>query len=306
VLSSASGGTYFMGAFAEKRKASGQAVVRVSPRATHTIFERSWQENSAWHLQRSGRDQATLEKCATSGNHSHFVAIAGPVRGFDLSMVPVVPRSSSEAASGESKTAVRSADDDQRFTGSPIDKDPEAPKRKEAPVREQKKDTPTPAKKRAGVESFWTRWTAPSELSPTAPKLRLDFQAKFKDDATHDPALAEFRQFAFHKIKVTSGPSADKYKPDDTSPLHDDHYSRADDKANHDIHDVYFLSNDNPGPNELDKDDVIRYSFTADQRIIDISDNSVIKKLGPHTAGITGKHPRKTFGVPEMLSFGKV
>jgi hypothetical protein len=69
---------------------------------------------------------------------------------------------------------------------------------------------------------------------------------------------------------------------------------------------VDFVSNDNPGTavsTPIDKDDVVDYSFTAEQMILDTSaGNKEIKKLGPHTGTITGKHPRTFGGVPATLS----
>src|SRR5437870_3650632 len=91
-----------------------------------------------------------------------------------------------------------------------------------------------PAKaKKAGVDSFEVKWaknaSATLAASPTAPRLRLDYTAKFKKDADHDPALAEFRQSVMTKWEVTDGPR--KGQKGDTSPMHDDNYSRADDSA---------------------------------------------------------------------------
>jgi hypothetical protein len=132
-------------------------------------------------------------------------------------------------------------------------------------------------------------------------KLRLDYNAKFKKDDDHDPALAEFRQNAMTKWEITDGPH--KGAKGDTSPLHDDNYSRADDLGGHTINDQLFYSNDNPGWNTwIDKDDVLDYAFTAEQMIIDKSDgNKVIEKRGPHTATITGKDARVYGNVPKKL-----
>jgi hypothetical protein len=108
---------------------------------------------------------------------------------------------------------------------------------------------------------------------------------KRKDD-DHDPALAEFRQNVMTKWEITSGPNAGATT--DTSPMHDDHYSRADD--------------DNPGVAPLHKDDVLDYSFTAEQMIIDTSNgNSVVARRGPHTATIKGKDVRTYANVPKKL-----
>lgn len=158
-------------------------------------------------------------------------------------------------------------------------------------------------KKKAGVDSFVVKWSKNANSSPTTAKLRLDYSAKFKKDDTHDPANAEFRQNAFHTFEVTDGPH--KGQKHSNPPLHDDNYSRADDTGGNGIGDVDFVSNDNPGPvaDALDKDDVIDYSFTAEQMIIDTGDsNKVVAKRGPHTATIKGKDPRAFDQVPKTLS----
>lgn len=168
------------------------------------------------------------------------------------------------------------------------------------------KDAGAPAgapKKKAGVDSFVVKWTKNTDSGPKTAKLRLDYSAKFTKDDTHDPALAEFRQNAYHTFEVTAGPH--KGQKHNNPPLHDDNYSRADDTAGNTINDVNFVSNDNPGPvkDSLDKDDVIDYSFTAEQMIIDTGDgNKVIAKRGPHTATIKGKDPRTFNDVPITLA----
>jgi hypothetical protein len=128
-----------------------------------------------------------------------------------------------------------------------------------------------------------------------------DYHAKFKKDDDHDPALAEFRQNAMTKWEITDGPH--KGAKGDTSPLHDDNYSRADDLQGHAINDQLFYSNDNPGwSSGIDKDDVLDYALTAEQMIIDTSDgNKVIEKRGPHTATIKGKDARVYGNVPKKL-----
>lgn len=158
-----------------------------------------------------------------------------------------------------------------------------------------------PKKKRAGVEIFTVEWAKHASAGPTAAKLRLDYNAKFKKDDDHDPALAEFRQNAMTTWQITEGPH--KGAKGDTSPLHDDHYSRADDLKGHTIHDQLFYSNDNPGWSSwIDKDDVLDYSFTAEQMIIDTSDgNKVLEKRGPHTATIKGKDERVYGNLPKKL-----
>jgi hypothetical protein len=159
-------------------------------------------------------------------------------------------------------------------------------------------------KKPVGVDSFKVNWTQSNILTgPEFGRLRLEYFAQFTKDATHDPAFAEFRQNAFHTLEVTAGPH--KGWKDSNAPLHDDNYSRADAKR---ASDVSFESNDNPGigskKKPLDKDDVIDYSFTAEQMIIDTGrDDKVIAKLGPHTATIKGRYPRTFDGVPVTLTY---
>jgi hypothetical protein len=168
------------------------------------------------------------------------------------------------------------------------------------------KDAGAPAgvpKQKAGVDAFVVKWTKNPSSGPKTAKLRLDYSVKFTKDATHDPAVAEFRQNAFHTYIVTDGPH--KGQKHNNPPLHDDNYSRADDTAGNRINDVNFVSNDNPGAvaDSLDKDDVIDYSFTAEQMIIDTGDgNTVIARRGPHTATIKGKDPRTYDSVPVTLS----
>ncbi len=163
-----------------------------------------------------------------------------------------------------------------------------------------KTDAGAPVKKAAGVDSFTVKWTKNSLSSSTAAMLRLDYAVKFSKDATHDPAVAEFRQNAFHVIEITAGPK--KGFKHDNSPLHDDNYSRADDDSGNPLSDVNFTSNDNPGAKPINKDDVIDYTFTAEQMVIDTSDgNKVVAKRGPHTGTIKGKDPRTFGGVPATL-----
>jgi hypothetical protein len=161
---------------------------------------------------------------------------------------------------------------------------------------------PPPKAKTAGVKSFVVKWKKSASAGPTNAALRLDYTAEFLKDADHDPALAEFRQSVMTKYEITAGPH--KGETADTSPMHNDNYSRADDTSGHALADVDFVSNDNPGiATVLDKDDVIDYSFTAEDTIIDTSKaNAVIARRGPQTGTITGKHPRTYGGVPTTLS----
>jgi hypothetical protein len=170
-----------------------------------------------------------------------------------------------------------------------------------APAPAAPAPAPAAPAKKAGIGTFKVTWKKEPTSSATKEQFRIDFNATFKKDSTYDPALAEFRQNAFHTLEVTAGPH--KGVKEDNSPIHDDHYSRADDVNSNPISSTRFDGYDNPGTKAgtLDKDDVINYSFTAEQMIIDTSTNTVLETKGPHTATITGKHPRKYDGVPVTL-----
>ncbi|HXO72555.1 MAG TPA: hypothetical protein VN838_26645 [Bradyrhizobium sp.] len=223
--------------------------------------------------------------------------------GYDFSRIPIYPRAEIAEAghyappSAKDKSLDANGDDDGGIVvhdQSPDAGTPDAgTKGGAAPV------APVAAKK-AGVQSFEVKWTENPAMSATNARVRLDYTVKFKKDAAFDPALAEFRQNAFHKLEVTAGPH--KGLKDDNSPLHDDNYSRADDTAGNAKTDTNFVCNDNPGASGLDKDDVLDYSFTAEQMIIDTSDaNKQIEKKGPHTVTIKGKHLRTVTGVPKTF-----
>ena len=155
--------------------------------------------------------------------------------------------------------------------------------------------------KKAGVDSFTVDWSKNPASSATTPSFRLEYKTKFTKDADHDPAVAEFRQNAMTTFEVTDGPN--KGSKGGTAPLHNDNYARSDDTAGHALTDVDFVSNDNPSIGPIHKDDVLTYSFTAEQMIIDTSDaNKVIAKRGPHTATASGKDPRAFAGVPVTLA----
>lgn len=146
------------------------------------------------------------------------------------------------------------------------------------------------------------RWDKHANAGATNERFRIDFFAKFKKDAEHDPALADFRQNVMSEYEITDGPH--KGESFSSNPLHDDNYSRADDLFGNSINDIEFISNDNPGISGLHKDDDLNYRFTAEQTIIDISQNNkIIAKLGPYTVTISGKHPRTYSGIPKTLEW---
>jgi hypothetical protein len=216
---------------------------------------------------------------------------AGVSAGDDFSRIPVHPPALAHHRSLASIDKSVDGGSDGR-SGRVEARAPKADKvKKDAPT---KKDA-TARKKKAGVEFFKVEWT--KQPGPTPAKLRLNYLVTFKKDDAHDPALAEFRQNAFHTSEVLDGPHLGQ--KDDNSPLHDDGYSRASDTAGNTINDVTFVSDDNPGPREdsLDDKDVIVYSFTAEQMIIDTSDgNRVVVKHRPHTATIKGRRGVRQFG----------
>jgi len=187
--------------------------------------------------------------------------------------------------------------------GPAVERAPVAPPKSPPPNAPAPGPTPpAPKAKEAGVKSFVIKWSKHRDASASLAKLHLDYSAEFLKDAGHDPTLAEFRQSVMTKYEITAGPH--KGEKGDTSPMHDDHYSRADDTGGNALTDVTFASNDNPHiATVLDKDDVLDYSFTAEDTIIDTSkSNAVIARRGPHTGTITGKHPRTYGGVPTTLS----
>ncbi|MGA2488770.1 MAG: hypothetical protein ABSF99_01090 [Anaerolineales bacterium] len=255
------------------------------------------------HLQRMIGNQA-VQRLLTNAKEVEvgLASTASPRFAHDFSQIPVHPKLEAEdltPAHHESRALMdMSASGNGKDTVGLIEG--KGPDGGEGP-----KDAGAPAatKKTAGVDSFVVKWTKNPASGPTIAKLRLDSSAKFKNDAAHDPALAEFRQNASFKFEITAGPNKGQKS---SQPLQDDNYSRADDSAGNTINDVNFVTNDNPGTareTPIDKDDVIDFSFTAEQMIIDTSDrNKVIKKHGPHTATIKGKHERAFDGVPKTFS----
>ena len=201
--------------------------------------------------------------------------------------------SSSEGAESQAKTASEKSVDfkDEGRIGQIVEKGPSGG----SGSGSGSGSAPKKAKK-AGVDSFKVTWSENASTTATNARLRLDYKAKFKDDDEHDPALAEFRQNVMTKWEIKDGPN--KGQKGDTSPMHDDNYSRADDILGRPKTDVNFESNDNPGLPSIDKDDDLDYAFTAEDMIIDTSQgNKVLEKVGPKTGTIKGKHPRK-FSIP--------
>ncbi|HMG78874.1 MAG TPA: hypothetical protein VK591_09330 [Xanthobacteraceae bacterium] len=293
-----------MRTFAERPQASSKAPA-AKPATSHWAqVQPSRAANPIHHLQRAVGNQAALRQLEANATAAKRETAAGPaVAGFDFSRMPIhAPAAVSEkSVEGGEQNFI----DDGLVERAPEEKNGDAgvaptpaPAQTPAPTPTP---TPTPAPapaapaKTAGVDSFSVTWSKHAGAGAADAKLRLDFTAKFKNDATHDPALAGFRQSVMSTWDITAGPN--KGRKGTSAPMHDDHYSRADD-PNHKITDVDFSSNDNPGYDDLDKDDVLDYSFTAQDTIIDTSQaNKVIATQGPHTATVKGKHPRTYTGV---------
>jgi hypothetical protein len=160
-----------------------------------------------------------------------------------------------------------------------------------------------PLAPRAGIEYFTVSWQKNPQAGPYNARLKLHYLAKFRDDGVHDPQCAEFRQNAMATYECTAG--THKGDKADTSPLHDDHYSRDDDLKKRPRTSADFESEDNPGVKRghTEPDDVIDFNFTAEQMIVDIcqTPNKVIAHIGPNSARITGADPRNYSNVPDIF-----
>ncbi len=294
-----------MRVFAQKPRANLAAALAEPATFGRAHTGQSRQVNSVRNLQHTNGDQDAQSPLAAHVDNGNGNSALPQTSHFehDFSHIPVHSKAEGTAIASEQGESLALGDKSVNGVSnsrSGLVEDQSPGGGKGPPGAGPPANVPT---KKAGVDSFEVRWTANPISGPRTAKLRLDYAAKLKKDATHDPAVAEFRQNAFHTFEVTAGPH--KGAKSNNSPLHDDNYSRADDTAGNNISDVNFVSNDNPGAvaNSLDKDDIIDYSFTAEQMIIDTADsNKVIAKRGPHTATIKGKDPRAFDGVPITLS----
>jgi len=254
----------------------------------------------------AAKTSAARQRALTAKSEGARTISGSSIYSFDFNRIKVHSKRDDLAfrSRGARATLEKSVDDQkEEGDGIVVEKGPDAgvPPVGDAGVP-MSPDAGVPAvKKKAGVDSFEVKWSKHPSAGPTNAELRLDYKATFTSDATHDPALADFRQSVFTKFEVTAGPN--KGQKADTSPLHNDNYSRADDVGGNAANSTKFQSNDNPGVDiALDKNDVIDYAFTAQQTIIDTSDgNKVIATKGPHTGTISGKDPRVFGGVPATL-----
>ena len=173
-------------------------------------------------------------------------------------------------------------------------------------------------KKCCGVKSFSVKWEKYDENNGKNAAFSLKIEIEFKTGGIFDPACCEYKQNVKSKYHVKYA-NGDPDLKGDTSPMHDDGYSRANDEdGNMALSDPHFATSDYPGWAEtrppghvsgpvLDpKDEIVEYKFTAEQIVYApgsancVKDGEVAKK-GPHTGTIKGKHPRKFTGVPKTL-----
>jgi Putative peptidoglycan binding domain len=154
--------------------------------------------------------------------------------------------------------------------------------------------------KQAGVDPFTVKWFRdPFEGMDEAVRghdgrIRLEYAATFKDDATHDPAMAEFRQSIKLRVVINGKVTRDL-------DVADDGYGHRDGTIQRD--ETYtasgYTGRDRPGVIPLDDTDDVLIEFTVTNTIIDLAlGGAVIAQRGPHTATIKGRHPRTFEGVP--------
>jgi hypothetical protein len=161
------------------------------------------------------------------------------------------------------------------------------------------------------VEDFKVKWDKEKytnvEEEIAEPGFLLEISAKLNTRNPYALAFIEYRQKVASKIEIydeEGNPEVTIEQEED-----DDNYSR---KDNSDKTDPYenpnFKTNDHPSigggyGKKLSAAQNINYTFTAQQEFYDRSTGAerVIARKGPHTATITGKHPREWKGVPKEL-----
>jgi hypothetical protein len=149
-----------------------------------------------------------------------------------------------------------------------------------------------PVQCRAAVDNFTVTWSE-DERGETGAGVRLDFSAQFRNDANHNPADAEFRQYAGDEWRRT--PAGQQPAPFQSSHYEFDNYSRANDPGDYDDAQGTFTSHDLPGWQEgaLAWDDWIDWKFGAHQVIVDPSrNNEVIATADQKIVRLRGMYPR--------------
>ncbi|MCC6321913.1 MAG: RHS repeat protein, partial [Phycisphaerales bacterium] len=166
-------------------------------------------------------------------------------------------------------------------------------------AEQEKKD-----EKKCCVEKFEVKWTEPSAAAKKqSPGSLVEIQVEitFGSVKPCDPSCCAYSQQVMTVMTISDGPN--KGFKADTSPMHDDGYSRDNDGTDGndpddqdgkpDKSDPGFKTSDIPGKPGLDDADVIDYKFTAAQYVHDTCNGgALVAQRGPHTAHITGKVPR--------------
>jgi hypothetical protein len=151
----------------------------------------------------------------------------------------------------------------------------------------------------AGVETFTVHYDKDDVQDG---RVRIDVDAVFKDDATHDATKAEFQQFVSSRARAVRA-NGDVFDTGASSlAMHDDDYHRDPARINNRSQtyagNTYHMT-DRPGIDDLAQDAVLDFRFTAEQRIVDLARNGmVIAQRGPHTVVVKGRAPRRYEGAP--------
>jgi Putative peptidoglycan binding domain len=151
----------------------------------------------------------------------------------------------------------------------------------------------------AGVEKFTVHYDRDDRMDG---RVRIDVDAVFKDDATHDPTKAEFQQFISLRERVVDAKGMVTESPPQALMMHDDGYHRdpARINKNEQTYDGNtFHMTDRAGLSPIFKDDTVDMRITTEQRIVDLARNEmVIARRGPHTVVVKGRAPRRYEGAP--------
>ena len=151
----------------------------------------------------------------------------------------------------------------------------------------------------AGVETFSVHYDKDDEQDG---RVRIDVDAVFKDDATHDATKAEFQQVVSSHARSVRADGRVFETEASFLATHDDGYhrdpARINDRSQTYAGDTYHMT-DRAGLVPLAQDEVLDFRFTAEQRIVDLARNEmVIAQRGPHTVVVKGRAPRRYEGAP--------
>jgi hypothetical protein len=133
-------------------------------------------------------------------------------------------------------------------------------------------------------------------------RVRIDVDAVFKDDATHDATKAEFQQFVSSRARSVRADGSVFDTGASFLAMHDDSYhrdpARISDRSQTYAGNTYHMT-DRAGFGKLEQDEVLDFRFTAQQRIVDLARNEmVIAQRGPHTVVVKGRPPCRYEGTP--------